>query len=163
MVTYEGERCRSLSVIRFRRRRCCRWLVRWWFVITWVVRITVRFLDYRPSSLQEAATAIERVEAFLAATQDVLKPGREVPEAFAEAMDDDVNIPRALAVLHEQTRAGNAALAAGEDASEAANAVMAMAEVLGLAQLMSFNAEGTSGAEHEALDALIQAVLAERA
>lgn len=120
-------------------------------------------LDYRPSSLQEAATAIERVEAFLAATQDVLKPGREVPEAFAEAMDDDVNIPRALAVLHEQTRAGNAALATGEDASEAANAVMAMAEVLGLAQLMSFNAEGTSGAEHEALDALIQAVLAERA
>lgn len=120
-------------------------------------------LDYRPSSLQEAATAIERVEAFLAATQDVLKPGREVPEAFAEAMDDDVNIPRALAVLHEQTRSGNAALAAGEDASEAANAVMAMAEVLGLAQLMSFNAEGTSGAEHEALDALIQAVLAERA
>ena len=120
-------------------------------------------LDYRPSSLQEAATAIERVEAFLAATQDVLKPGREVTEAFAEAMDDDVNIPRALAVLHEQTRAGNAALAAGKDASEAANAVMAMAEVLGLAQLMSFNAEGTSGAEHEALDALIQAVLAERA
>lgn len=120
-------------------------------------------LDYRPSSLQEAATAIERVEAFLAATQDVLKPGREVPEAFAEAMDDDVNIPRALAVLHEQTRAGNAALAAGEDASEAANAVMAMAEVLGLAQLMSFNAEGASDAEHEALDSLIQAVLAERA
>ena len=120
-------------------------------------------LDYRPSSLQEAATAIERVESFLAATQDLLKPDREVPEAFAEAMDDDMNIPRALAVLHEQTRAGNAALAAGEDASEAANAVMAMAEVLGLAQLMSFNAEGASDAEHEALDSLIQAVLAERA
>ena len=120
-------------------------------------------LDYRPSSLQEAATAIERVESFLAATQDLLKPDRKVPEAFAEAMDDDMNIPRALAVLHEQTRAGNAALAAGEDASEAANAVMAMAEVLGLAQLMSFNAEGASDAEHEALDSLIQAVLAERA
>lgn len=120
-------------------------------------------LDYRPSSLQEAATAIERVESFLAAIQDLLKPDREVPEAFAEAMDDDMNIPRALAVLHEQTRAGNTALAAGEDASEAANAVMAMAEVLGLAQLMSFNAEGASDAEHEALDALVQAVLAERA
>ena len=120
-------------------------------------------LDYRPSSLQEAATAIERVESFLAATQELLKPDREVPEAFAEAMDDDMNIPRALAVLHEQTRAGNAALAAGEDASEAANAVMAMAEVLGLAQLMSFNAEGASDAEHEALDSLIQAVLTERA
>ena len=163
MVTYEGEKMsKSIgnTISPAQRLQMARPLVVRYYLGSAHYR---SILDYRPSSLQEAATAIERVEAFLAATQDVLKPGREVPEAFAEAMDDDVNIPRALAVLHEQTRAGNAALAAGEDASEAANAVMAMAEVLGLAQLMSFNAEGTSGAEHEALDALIQAVLAERA
>ena len=163
MVTYEGEKMsKSIgnTISPAQMLQMARPLVVRYFLGSAHYR---SILDYRPSSLQEAATAIERVEAFLAATQDVLKPGREVPEAFAEAMDDDVNIPRALAVLHEQTRAGNAALAAGEDASEAANAVMAMAEVLGLAQLMSFNAEGTSGAEHEALDALIQAVLAERA
>ena len=163
MVTYEGEKMsKSIgnTISPAQMLQMARPLVVRYYLGSAHYR---SILDYRPSSLQEAATAIERVESFLAATQDVLKPGREVPEAFAEAMDDDVNIPRALAVLHEQTRAGNAALAAGEDASEAANAVMAMAEVLGLAQLMSFNAEGTSGAEHEALDALIQAVLAERA
>ena len=163
MVTYEGEKMsKSIgnTISPAQMLQMARPLVVRYYLGSAHYR---SILDYRPSSLQEAATAIERVEAFLAATQDVLKPGREVPEAFAEAMDDDVNIPRALAVLHEQTRAGNAALASGEDASEAANAVMAMAEVLGLAQLMSFNAEGTSGAEHEALDALIQAVLAERA
>lgn len=163
MVTYEGEKMsKSIgnTISPAQMLQMARPLVVRYYLGSAHYR---SILDYRPSSLQEAATAIERVEAFLAATQDVLKPGREVPQAFAEAMDDDVNIPRALAVLHEQTRAGNAALAAGEDASEAANAVMAMAEVLGLAQLMSFNAEGTSGAEHEALDALIQAVLAERA
>lgn len=163
MVTYEGEKMsKSIgnTISPAQMLQMARPLVVRYYLGSAHYR---SILDYRPSSLQEAATAIERVEAFLAATQDLLKPGREVPEAFAEAMDDDVNIPRALAVLHEQTRAGNAALAAGEDASEAANAVMAMAEVLGLAQLMSFNAEGTSGAEHEALDALIQAVLAERA
>lgn len=163
MVTYEGEKMsKSIgnTISPAQMLQMARPLVVRYYLGSAHYR---SILDYRPSSLQEAATAIERVEVFLAATQDVLKPGREVPEAFAEAMDDDVNIPRALAVLHEQTRTGNAALAAGEDASEAANAVMAMAEVLGLAQLMSFNAEGTSGAEHEALDALIQAVLAERA
>lgn len=163
MVTYEGEKMsKSIgnTISPAQMLQMARPLVVRYYLGSAHYR---SILDYRPSSLQEAATAIERVEAFLAATQDVLKPGREVPQAFAEAMDDDVNIPRALAVLHEQTRAGNAALAAGEDASEAANAVMAMAEVLGLAQLMSFNAEGTSGAEHEALDAMIQAVLAERA
>ena len=163
MVTYEGEKMsKSIgnTISPAQMLQMARPLVVRYYLGSAHYR---SILDYRPSSLQEAATAIERVEAFLAATQDVLKPGREVPEAFAEAMDDDVNIPRALAVLHEQTRAGNAALAAGEDASDAANAVMVMAEVLGLAQLMSFNAEGTSGAEHEALDALIQAVLAERA
>ncbi|MGZ2400060.1 cysteine--tRNA ligase [Rothia sp. 110740021-2] len=163
MVTYEGEKMsKSIgnTISPAQMLQMARPLVVRYYLGSAHYR---SILDYRPSSLQEAATAIERVEAFLAATQDVLKPGREVPEAFAEAMDDDVNIPRALAVLHEQTRAGNAALAAGEEVSEAANAVMAMAEVLGLAQLMSFNAESTSSAEHEALDALIQAVLAERA
>ena len=163
MVTYEGEKMsKSIgnTISPAQMLQMARPLVVRYYLGSAHYR---SILDYRPSSLQEAATAIERVEAFLAATQDLLKSGREVPQAFAEAMDDDVNIPRALAVLHEQTRAGNAALAAGEDASEAANAVMAMAEVLGLAQLMSFNAEGSSGAEHEALDALIQAVLAERA
>ena len=74
-----------------------------------------------------------------------------------------MNIPRALAVLHEQTRAGNAALAAGADASECANAVWAMANVLGLTSLMNLDGSGASGAEYQALDALIHNILEQRA
>ena len=123
-------------------------------------------LDYRPTSLEEARVAIERVEAFLAATSELMDPNpqeRRVPQDFADALDDDMNIPRALAVLHEQTRAGNAALAAGADASEFANAVWAMANVLGLTSLMNLDGSGASGAEHQALDALIHTILEQRA
>ena len=121
-------------------------------------------LDYRPSSLDEARVAIERVESFLASHLDSISEDARVPEDFAAAMDDDMNIPRALAVLHEYTRAGNAAAAAGESVAEQANAVYAMVKVLGLAQLMSFGTGGVdSSVEHQALDSLIQAVLAERA
>ena len=123
-------------------------------------------LDYRPTSLEEARVAIERVEAFLAATLELMVPNpqdRRVPRDFADALDDDMNIPRALAVLHEQTRAGNAALAAGADASEFANAVWAMANVLGLISLMNLDGSGASGAEHQALDALIHTILEQRA
>ena len=123
-------------------------------------------LDYRPTSLEEARVAIERVEAFLAATSELMAPNpqeRRVPQEFADALDDDMNIPRALAVLHEQTRAGNAALAAGADASECANAVWAMANVLGLISLMNLDGSGASGAEHQALDALIHTILEQRA
>ena len=123
-------------------------------------------LDYRPTSLEEARVAIERVEAFLAATSELMAPNpqeRRVPQDFADALDDDMNIPRALAVLHEQTRAGNAALAAGADASECANAVWAMANVLGLTSLMNLDGSGASGAEHQALDALIHTILEQRA
>ena len=123
-------------------------------------------LDYRPTSLEEARVAIERVEAFLAATSELMDPNpqeRRVPQDFADALDDDMNIPRALAVLHEQTRAGTAALAAGADASEFANAVWAMANVLGLTSLMNLDGSGASGAEHQALDALIHTILEQRA
>ena len=36
-----------------------------------------------------------------------------MPDAFARAMDDDLGVPAALAVLHETVRAGNTALADG--------------------------------------------------
>lgn len=121
-------------------------------------------LDYRPTSLEEAAAAVERVEAFLAATVEYHRDDAEVTEAFAQAMDDDMNIPQALAALHDAVRAGNSALAAGESAQEQAEAVYAMARVLGLTQLMSFGGGASSNAaEHAALDSLIQSMLAQRA
>lgn len=123
-------------------------------------------LDYHPTSLEEARVAVERVEAFLAATRDYHREDAAVPDAFAEAMDDDLNIPKALAALHAGVRAGNAALAAGESAKDAAEQVYAMAKVLGLVELMSFSQAGAAANEadeHAALDSLIQTMLAQRA
>ncbi|WP_237199839.1 cysteine--tRNA ligase [Rothia nasimurium] len=123
-------------------------------------------LDYHPTSLEEARVAVERVEAFLAATRDYHREDAAVPEAFAEAMDDDLNIPKALAALHAGVRAGNAALAAGESAQDAAEQVYAMAKVLGLVELMSFSQAGAAAnepGEHAALDSLIQTMLTQRA
>lgn len=122
-------------------------------------------LDYRPTSLEEARAAVERVEAFLA-SQSGGQAGAEVPEAFAQAMDDDLNIPQALAVLHEKVRAGNAAVQAGQHAEAAACAgqVRAMADVLGLTPLMAFSSPSGSGAgEHAVLDALVTDLLEQRA
>ena len=123
-------------------------------------------LDYHPTSLEEARVAVERVEAFLAATRDYHREDAAVPDAFAEAMDDDLNIPKALAALHAGVRAGNAALAAGESAQDAAEQVYAMAKVLGLVELMSFSQAGAAAnepGEHAALDSLIQTMLTQRA
>ena len=166
MVTYEGEKMsksigNTISPVQMLQQ--ARPLVVRYYLGSAHYRSV---LDYRPTSLEEARVAIERVEAFLAATLELMVPNpqdRRVPRDFADALDDDMNIPRALAVLHEQTRAGNAALAAGADASECANAVWAMANVLGLTSLMNLDGSGASGAEHQALDALIRTILEQRA
>ena len=166
MVTYEGEKMsksigNTISPVQMLQQ--ARPLVVRYYLGSAHYRSV---LDYRPTSLEEARVAIERVEAFLAATLELMVPNpqdRRVPQDFADALDDDMNIPRALAVLHEQTRAGNAALAAGTDASEFTNAVWAMANVLGLISLMNLDGSGASGAEHQALDALIHTILEQRA
>ena len=166
MVTYEGEKMsksigNTISPVQMLQQ--ARPLVVRYYLGSAHYRSV---LDYRPTSLEEARVAIERVEAFLVATSELMAPDpqeRRVPQDFADALDDDMNIPRALAVLHEQTRAGNAALAAGADASEYANAVWAMANVLGLISLMNLDGSGASGAEHQALDALIHTILEQRA
>ena len=166
MVTYEGEKMsksigNTISPVQMLQQ--ARPLVVRYYLGSAHYRSV---LDYRPTSLEEARVAIERVEAFLAASLELMAPDpqeRRVPQDFADALDDDMNIPRALAVLHEQTRAGNATLAAGVDASECANAVWAMANVLGLTSLMNLDGSGASGAEHQALDALIHTILEQRA
>ncbi len=57
------------------------------------------------------------------------RPGRE---AFADAMDDDLGTPAAVAVLYDAVREGNRQLAAGESATATAGQVRAMLDVLGL-------------------------------
>ncbi|MDR6438147.1 cysteinyl-tRNA synthetase [Paenarthrobacter nicotinovorans] len=127
-------------------------------------------LDYRPTSLQEAAAAVERIDGFIhkasakvgAAVSDV-SPQANMPAAFIAAMDDDLNVPQALGVLHETVRAGNTALASGDlDAAKVAlYSVLSMTEVLGLDAVK--RPEAVQGREHAALEVLIDAQLAARA
>jgi cysteinyl-tRNA synthetase len=57
-----------------------------------------------------------------------------IPSAFAAALDNDLAVPQALAVVHDTIRDGNHALAAGDKAALAAALaqVRAMLGVLGL-------------------------------
>lgn len=131
-------------------------------------------LDYRPTSLQEAAAAVERIDGFLAkagarfGTDFGFVAGHygsspDTLTAFSEAMDDDLNVPRALAALHETVRAGNTALADGDDdaARLAMYLVMLMTGVLGLNAVAG--SEAASTRESEALAVLVEAQLAARA
>ena len=74
-------------------------------------------IDYHDGALTEAAAALDRIQVFLERSERRLAntpfagTGVEiVPQDFADAMDDDLAIPQALGVLHDQVRAGNAAL-----------------------------------------------------
>ncbi|MEE1622025.1 cysteine--tRNA ligase [Zafaria sp. Z1313] len=123
-------------------------------------------LDYKPTSLQEAGAAVERIDTFARnASGRVTAPAeQEVPEAFGAAMDDDLNVPQALAVLHETVRAGNTALAAGdlEAAATALGRVRAMTAVLGLDDAGAA-AGAQAGGSDAALGRLVDAQLRERA
>ncbi|MCP1412576.1 cysteine--tRNA ligase [Paenarthrobacter sp. A20] len=127
-------------------------------------------LDYRPTSLQEAAAAVERIDGFIhkasakvGADASGISPQANMPAAFIAAMDDDLNVPQALGVLHETVRAGNTALASGElDAAKSAlYSVLSMTEVLGLDAVK--RPEAVQGREHAALEVLIEAQLDARA
>jgi cysteinyl-tRNA synthetase len=93
-------------------------------------------LEFHPTALAEAKSAFERIEGFLARSTRVagaIKIGK-VPSKFAEAMNDDMSIPQALAVLHDTVRAGNAAFDSDDikAGKSLAKTTLAMVDVLGI-------------------------------
>jgi len=88
-----------------------------------------------------------------------------LPAAFTAAMDDDLGVPQALAVLHEAVREGNSALAAGDAAGAAKRlaAVRAMLSVLGLDPLSPpWSASSTGDDLRAVLEALVSVALEQR-
>ncbi|NEM92337.1 cysteine--tRNA ligase [Galbitalea soli] len=128
-------------------------------------------IDYHDGALDEADAALERIEGFLvrvtrrlADTRFAGSGAQVVPQEFAEAMDDDLSIPQALAVLHDRVRAGNAALD-GEDLAMAAQLrgeVSAMAEVLGIDPLAPEWRQSAQAPTDRALTALVERLIADR-
>ncbi|NBW72869.1 MAG: cysteine--tRNA ligase [Microbacteriaceae bacterium] len=89
-------------------------------------------LDYTPASITEAQAALDRIIGFIKrADIDVLVSTKDLPKEFVTAMDSDLNVPAALAVIHEQVRIGNQAIDSGNDATPQVRAVRAMLHVLG--------------------------------
>jgi cysteinyl-tRNA synthetase len=128
-------------------------------------------IDFTNTSLTEAEAALDRIADFfervdrrLASTRFARSGVEVVPGAFAEAMDDDLAIPQALAVLHDTIRTGNAALDA-EDLEAAATArghALAMTEVLGINPLSPQWKSAGSSAADAALAELVDRLLADR-
>ncbi len=128
-------------------------------------------LDYAPGSLAEAEAAVDRIRGFLSRVERRLAGTRfagvgapVIPDAFAAAMDDDLGVPQALAVLHDTVRAGNQALDAEElhDAAVAHGQVAAMVEVLGIDPRDPHWATADSGPAASALDALVTRLIEDR-
>ena len=129
-------------------------------------------LEWAPDTLDEARTTWERLSGFVTRASERVGavPAEEVakaelPPAFATAMDDDLNVPQALAVVHEHLRAGNTALADGADAAVRAELVTlrAMLDVLGLDPADAQWATSTDDRYATALEELVTAELKARA
>ncbi len=128
-------------------------------------------IDYHDGSLVEAEAALERIESFLArvdrrldGTAFASSGAPVIPEAFAAAMDDDLAVPQALAVLHDTIRAGNAALDADdiESAAHIRGEVFAMTDVLGINPLLAPWNAAQSAESTPALARLVERLLADR-
>ena len=84
-------------------------------------------LEYSEGALHEAAVGYRRIEDFVN-SQGPVTPGT-LPEQFVNALDDDLGVPAALAVVHTTVREGNAH---PEKAAELAGQVRAMTAILGV-------------------------------
>jgi cysteinyl-tRNA synthetase len=131
--------------------------------------------EYSDESVAEAGQGFRRIEGFLQRAAEAIgvagppevRPEAR-PEAFDGAMDDDIAVPQALAVVHDAVRAGNAALTADDTPAVAAafDSVLAMVDVLGLNPWAEpwVDAGSTGGQRQtEVIDALVRVVLAQRA
>jgi len=129
-------------------------------------------VEFSEEALTDAAAAFRRIEGYVVRASEVVDgvhAGVEVPPAFGEAMDDDLSVPQALAVVFDTVREGNRMLSAGERDGLRDNlaSVRAMLGVLGLDPLadpwVGLDSVGSSGERlREVVDALVRALLEQR-
>jgi len=123
-------------------------------------------LEYSREALDEAATGYRRIENFIKRAEETLGDtiiDAEVPQAFAAALDDDLAVPQALAVLAEHVREGNTALAINDAVGVRRNlgTVRSMLAVLGCDPHEGPWANQRSDLSG-VVDSLVQVVLAQR-
>ena len=123
-------------------------------------------IEYHEGSLAEAGAAVERIESFLQRAEPSTYADRsvDVPTAFADAMNDDLNVSGALAVVFDAVREGNTALDDGDTdvARERAAEVVAMTSVLGVNPLDPQWASAGDSRTEDALAVLVEALITQR-
>jgi cysteinyl-tRNA synthetase len=132
-------------------------------------------LDYNEGVIQEAEAAIERIASFLQRAGRKLADSKalersaslasSLPKKFIDAMNDDLNMPSALAVLHETVRAGNTALDSDKmkDATDAYFAVLGIVNVLNINPIDAiWQTKGSADGALSALDNLVQSLIEQR-
>jgi cysteinyl-tRNA synthetase len=122
-------------------------------------------LEFSFEALEESAVAFRRIEAFLERAFGVLgnTPDAVIAPAFADAMNDDLAVPAALAVLSEIVKNGNNAITSNDrGALENATAqIRGALGVLGCDPLDDAFA-GQSNTNTDAIDGLISLALQQR-
>ena len=124
-------------------------------------------LEYSPEALQEAATNFKRIENFLNRATELIgsQPTLKISAEFSAAMNDDLAVPAALAIISENLRLGNQAITDNDKAAVSKNAdeIRGALEVLGCDPFdPTFASSGGSNLT-VALDGTIKLALAERA
>ena len=128
-------------------------------------------LEFSDSALQESAVAFQRIENFVeraaAIVGDVELTSAAINSDFATAMNEDLNVPAALAVLHEVVGESNTLLAKKADATAlkgCLTSVRQMLDVLGVDPLSTTWADDSKNAQQleSALDYFVQQSIAVR-
>lgn len=133
-------------------------------------------IEWSDDTLQIAGKTWEKLAGFVQEAgrivgqpEDVFLSPSELPEAFTEAMNDDLNVAAALAVIHEHVKRGRKAIADKDEAATAAELlqVRSMLDVLGVDPEAENWAgpdanDGQVGALTGALDVMVTEVLQER-
>lgn len=132
-------------------------------------------VDYSETTLGEAKTNWDRISGFfdraekLAGASDDEKvaalTASDFPEAFTNALNDDINVSAGMAVVHEHITAANKAIQERDAETVATELVLirGMLDVFGLDPRSAQWATSSGGDSHEALDALVRAVIDQRA
>jgi cysteinyl-tRNA synthetase len=124
-------------------------------------------VEFSFEALQEAASAYRRIEGFVRRVTEVVGavPGGFLCAEFAEAMDDDLSVPAALAALQGVIREGNKLVLDGPSAALRGNlaSVREMLGVLGLDPLSPPWASARGGSDLlPVVDQLVAVALQER-
>jgi len=122
-------------------------------------------LEFSFEALEESSVGFRRIESFLHRSKEIIgaEPELTIAPEFADAMNDDLAVPAALAFISEQARLGNTAITSGDQAAIVLHAgnVRGALNVLGCDPFDAVFATG-SAASTETLDGLISLALQQR-